>query len=724
MNKKIIKRFIVLLIILLGISVSYKIYLMIYEKDFIDHNFLNIQELKNSTSTTSYSFAIVSSIKNSDDIFKSKIINEINNDEDIHFIISTGQAVLDGAEEKYRLLNKTLNNLQKPSIFGIGENEVSDQGYTRYYKHFGQAYFSLDYNNDYYIFLDSTNTTSNEVILSWLNNELTISRKYNHTFIIIDENPLEDINNLKKDLTNLFKEYKVTAVFYSGDTYNLQLVDNIKYYSCGKAGGISNTNSYGYVKFSVTNNETTANYIKVNTKYKNSIIKLWLGLWYGIHTLFYVHFINIIIILSALILISLLIYINISTEKNYYKNFLDNNIDDLKNKKLSIAMFTNNYFPFIGGVPISIYRTTSALIKNKNKVIIFAPQYPNHKETEKNIIRCSLLKFSDSGQFPFAIANIFSRKINKDFDKYTFDIVHVHHPFWMGKKGLKLAKKKNLPIILTYHTRLEKYSENLPFGKLLFKNMVSHKMIKRFAQKCDGIIAPTKSAKEYLENIGVSRPKLIMPTGINIEAYNEIDQKKIFKIKKQFCPNNEFLLCSVFRLSPEKNGKFLIEGLKKVKEKTKVEFKCIIIGDGPQKQQLNDQITSLKMEKNIILVGNVPPKDIYKYYLASDFFVFSSQSETQGMVLLEAMAGGCPIISIRSSGIDDVIINNFNGFKTLEDLDEWSNCVIKLLEDNTLLKKLSINAKDFAKKYSIENLVIKLETFYKTIIKQKRDLEQ
>jgi glycosyltransferase involved in cell wall biosynthesis len=94
------------------------------------------------------------------------------------------------------------------------------------------------------------------------------------------------------------------------------------------------------------------------------------------------------------------------------------------------------------------------------------------------------------------------------------------------------------------------------------------------------------------------------------------------------------------------------------------------------------------------------------------------------MVLLEAMAGGCPIISIRSSGIDDVIINNFNGFKTLEDLDEWSNCVIKLLEDNTLLKKLSINAKDFAKKYSIENLVIKLETFYKTIIKQKRDLEQ
>lgn len=719
---------IILLLIFLITSISYKVYLTVIEKDFNDHNFQSIKTLESLKPYPSYSFAVVSSIKNSDDIFKKKMINDLNNEKELQFLISTGNSVLDGAEEKYRLLNKALNNLNIPSFIGIGKNEISDNGYQRYYNHYGQSYFSFIFNNDYFIFIDTTKTTSFDFMTSWSEEELIKASKYKNIIVIMDESPLDKQNSKDKsfydNLNNLFDEYNVTSVFYSGIDYNYHEVNGVNYYSSGMAGGISNDNNYGYVKVDINQKSINTSYVKINAKYNVPIIRIWVGLWYGIHTLFYVQFINMIIILSIFILLCIIIYTKISKETDYYRDFSNVNNNRLKNKKLKIAMFTNNYFPFIGGVPISISRIASSLKKNNHEVIIFAPKYPNYSDTDKNIVRCSLLKYSTSGKFPFAIANIYAPSIKRKFNNYSFDLVHVHHPFWMGKKGLKLAKKNNIPVVLTYHTRLEKYSENLPFGKLFFKNVMSHKMIKSFAQKCDGIIAPTKSAKEYLENIGVSRPKLIMPTGIDITQYEKIDKKEVENIRKTYIKNNDLLFCSVFRLSPEKNGIFLIEGLKKVKEKSKKSFKCLIIGDGPEKESLQTKINSLNMQDNIILCGRVDPNKIYSYYLASDLFVFASQSETQGMVLLEAMAGNCPVISIRSSGTDDVIINNFNGYKTQSDINEWSNRIIQLIEDENLLNKMKVNAKEFSSKYFVDNLSIELEAFYKSLIVHKKDFSK
>ncbi|MBK5201122.1 MAG: glycosyltransferase [Spirochaetaceae bacterium] len=671
--------------------------------------------------STNYSFAVVSSIQNSKDVFAKRIVPNINSDTNIKFLISTGNSVLDGAEEKYRLLNRSLTTLKNPNIIGIGGTEISDKGYMRYYRHFGSAYFSFTYNNAYFIFLDSTVVSSREIQLSWLMDELKKAKDFNKIFIVMDNSPISGVGDntiYNKNLMNLLSKYSISGVFYSGDIYKLDTIENVNYYSCGKAGGISQENNYGYVKVDINNTINSVNYISVTPQYNNPILRLWIGLWYMIHTLLYVHFINIIILLISLLIFSLLIYNKISKEMNYYRDF--NNLDDSnKNNKLSIAMFTNNYLPFIGGVPISIYRLASTLRDRGNKVVIFAPDYPDNDINDFDVIRCKLLKYSDSGKFPFAISNIYSSAIEKNFNKYRFDIIHVHHPFWMGKKALKLAKKNNIPIVLTYHTRLEKYSENIPFGKLLFKNILSHRIIKMFAQKCDGIIAPTQSAKEYLENIGVSRPKLVMPTGIDSKAYENIDTKIVKEIRDSFVQENELLLCSVFRLSPEKNAEFLIDGLKLIKEKTSVKFKCIIIGEGPEKEFLNQKIKTLNMDENIILCGKIEPNKIPAYYMASDLFVFSSQSETQGMVLIEAMEGKCPVVCIRSSGTDDVITNNFNGFKTGPDLTQWSNEVIKLINNKALRDEMSLNAKNYAQKYSIDSLTIELEAFYKMLIIQK-----
>lgn len=341
---------------------------------------------------------------------------------------------------------------------------------------------------------------------------------------------------------------------------------------------------------------------------------------------------------------------------------------DIKNividkKKLKIAMFTNNYFPFIGGVPISISRLSKELRNEGHDVYIFAPKYPN-QETDKDegVVRCKLLRYHKTKIFNFAIVNIFSSRIRKEFERHDFDIVHVHHPFWMGTKGLKLAKKHNIPSILTYHTRFDKYYHYVPIAKKLFKNILAHQIVKKFSQKCTTIFAPTDSSKEYLTEIGVERPISVIPTGIDFEVFEEakfdiFDGVKEETLKKKYAKNGEVLLCSVSRLSEEKNIYFLIDSMKYIKEHTNIPFKCIIVGEGPEEGNIRAKIQAENLTGNIELVGNIPPDEISKYYIASDLFVFSSKSETQGMVLLEAMAGYCPVVAVSAGGIEDVIID-------------------------------------------------------------------
>jgi len=359
-------------------------------------------------------------------------------------------------------------------------------------------------------------------------------------------------------------------------------------------------------------------------------------------------------------------------DMDYYDGFTGQ--ADYENRKLNIAMFTNNYFPFIGGVPVSINHLAKGLSQRGHKVYIFAPEYPNDRSARSpDTVRCKLLSYYKTKQFNFAVVNIFSSEIIKTFATLKIDVIHVHHPFWMGSLGLKLGKRFGVPVILTYHTRLEKYSHFVPCFRLVYKKILSRHIIKRFGQKCNVIFAPTNSVKEYLENIGVSGYKAILPTGIDLDYSENIKTTEIENIRKQYANENETLLCTVSRLSEEKNISFLLEGILKLKQKTQIDFKCLVIGDGPQKNNILSNIKKKGLEKTIFLLGSIEPEEVSKYYLASDIFIFSSQSETQGIVLLEAMAGKCPIVAIRSSGIEDIVKEGYNGFKTQASIDLWSN---------------------------------------------------
>jgi len=391
-------------------------------------------------------------------------------------------------------------------------------------------------------------------------------------------------------------------------------------------------------------------------------------------------------------------------------------------KNLNIAMFTNNYYPFIGGVPVSINRQAAGLRKCGHTVHIFAPLYPGQKtDADEHVHRYKLLVFYKSKVFHYAVANIFSPKIERDFIKNNFDVVHVHHPFWMGKKGMKLGKKYNIPVILTYHTRFDCYYHYVPFMKQAFKRIISHRMVKNFAGRCSAVFSPMETSREYLLGLNISKPIVVLPTGLDYEGFNIESDKDL---REQLVPSGGVLLCSVSRLSREKNIYFIIDCLKYIKSNTHTLFKCVIIGDGPEKGEIINAIDAAGLADECVLLGRIPPEEVCKYYLVSDIFIFASKTETQGLVLLEAMAGGCPVVAVSSGGVDDIVTDGHNGYKTREDVREWSERVIHLFNDRDEYDRMSENASRFAEGFSLENMAVQASEIYREIINNHSERER
>lgn len=732
-TKKSLKIYLLALLLLFTGLIGYKIFLIFAETDYQALNAKHIELIDTRLKAKEpYSFAVIGNISNSMKNFEDRIVPQLDKN-NIDFIISAGNSVYDGAEGKYRLLYRGLKKLHIPYILAAGHNEIEDFGAGRFYRHFGPYFFSFQLQNSYFIFLDSSGRTSWEWQLRWLKQELINADKYRHCFVFSHASfvPITDSNRddtpyllpkkVSQALQKLFTRHRVSAVFSAGyPTYQQEVVAGVSYINSGGGGGLmlDRDERYQFAQVTVNKNQLI---------YNNIVIPRRLGLFLErfetlklyLHSFFYMSLMNFLLILSIIGLVALWLYSLIIRQEHLYRDFSFDE-DEMSTDPLRIALFTNNYLPFIGGVPLSINRLYRGLKSCGEAVKIFAPTYQQDESTieNSNIFRCPSLFSVKMNNFP--VANIFSRKIAAELDSFGADLIHVHHPFWLGKKGLRLAKRNGLPVVLTYHTRLEHYTHYVPLPGLALKKMAAHFAIKHFANKCDAIITPTASTEEYLRNLGVSAIIETIPTGISIKDYEAWTAEQINELRSQYVRSGELLLISVARMAKEKNLDFLIDGLVIAKKRTDRPFKCILVGDGPEKRRLEDRVAALGLSDNILFTGNLAPNNVIAHYLAADLFVFTSTSETQGMVLVEAMAGGCPVVAVRASGVHDVVKNSYNGFKVAESTKAWAETIVSLLSDPQQLETLSNNSRSFAQNYSADTISKKILKLYHRVIVIKK----
>lgn len=677
-----------------------------------------------------YRFAVVGNINNSVNVFQDEIIPRLNQS-DIDFMVSAGNAVSGGQQESYKAISQSLEQLSVPYVLTYGAHEDSDFGSYLFYEYFGPHFYSFVAGNSHFIFLDGTGKSSTAWQLDWLERELAASEAQ-HRFLfiglplhnVISDAPLFEADNylndprLSEGIMRLSEQYAVDSVFSANlSLYSHQTMNGVNYVTTGGAGGIlmdANDSFHHYVVVEVNGENVDITPVRLDVD-SPGWWRMLSSVASTIYAFFYVSYPRFLLIVGVLSLLAMRLYRLIFEERHYYPDF-DIDPTPYLEKPLRVAMISNNYFPFVSGVSVSVERLRQGLRELKHQVQLLVPRYREAWQDDETILRVpTVMAFGEKREF--RLTNPFSARFRHCLQRFKPDIIHVHHPFWLGSMGLWMGRRLRVPVVYTYHTRLEHYAHFVPLPGALFRNLISHSLIKHFSNRCQGVIVPTYSAEEYLRMIGVKTPTLIQPTGIDTAQFADTDLEALEELRHQLSIDPaDTVLVSVSRISQEKNIGFMLEALAELKKLGRQSLRLLLIGDGPDRQTIQQHIEALALQEQVTLVGDVPPKEMARYYHLGDIFVFASTSETQGMVILEAMAAGLPVVAVRSSGIDDVVRDGFNGYKTPQNRQKWGQRVMALAEDNALRDTLGKQAKRFASDYDIAEFAGAVAHFYAEVL--------
>ncbi len=395
---------------------------------------------------------------------------------------------------------------------------------------------------------------------------------------------------------------------------------------------------------------------------------------------------------------------------------------------MRIALMTNNYKPVVGGVPISIERLAGGLKELGHEVTIFAPTYREadfpEGSPEQDVFRYStcLNRFLGGIVLP----NPFDLRIEREFRKRRYDIIHVHHPMLIGRTAVYLSRKYCVPLVFTYHTRYEQYVRSYTKG-MLKMDRIMPLYLRRFLRHCDFVFAPTEGMQEYLtDTCKVRRSRTgILPTGIERKNF-DIDPEEGRSIRRQYGGEKIPFLLTVSRMAGEKNVGFLLESLARVKALYGKPFRMLMVGDGPDREALRRRSEELGLGDTVVFAGAVPNQEIAPYFKAADGFLFASKTETQGIVVLEAFAGATPVIAVRASGVEDLVDDGVNGILTEEDSREYAEKVTVFLESldsdccagqsQEAYRQMSANAYRKGVLYREEAVALKAVHYYNSVI--------
>jgi glycosyltransferase involved in cell wall biosynthesis len=332
---------------------------------------------------------------------------------------------------------------------------------------------------------------------------------------------------------------------------------------------------------------------------------------------------------------------------------------------MNILMMTNTYFPMVGGLEQSVYSFSEAFRSLGHEVLIVTPAFGGAPKEEPGVIRIpALQKF---GGTIFSVNFPISGLLKRYMKEFVPDMVHSHGPFFMGDFALRLSRQYAIPLVFTYHCMFEQYVHDWPLQNEGVKRFMV-KLAAGYANLVDQVITPSESVKEILLKRGVKTPMEVIPTGIDAQRFSKGDGKA-FREHNQI-PPDALVVGHAGRLAPEKNLEFLTNCMVELLKKDP-RVHALIVGKGPSETIIKDAFVKAGLEKRLHLTGVLRYQDLVDAYFAMDIFAFASLSETQGIVLIEAMAAGVPVVALDAPGAREVVEDYHNG-RLLNEMDQKS----------------------------------------------------
>lgn len=322
---------------------------------------------------------------------------------------------------------------------------------------------------------------------------------------------------------------------------------------------------------------------------------------------------------------------------------------------MNIVMATNTYTPHVGGVARSVEAFTSEYRRRGHRVLVVAPEFPHMPAHERDVVRIPAIQNFNGSDFSVVLP--VPGRLREALDRFAPEIVHAHHPYLLGMTALRIARYRNLPLVFTHHTRYEEYTHYVPLNSPLLKRFVIE-LATRYANLCDQVFAPSRSIAELLRSRGVTTPVAVVPTGVEITRFARGDGAGLRA--SLGIPQDAFVVGHVGRLAPEKNLHFLAEAVAAFL-KTEPRARFLVVGKGPSDADIRSVFEAEGLAGRLHRAGILQPPRLADAYHAMDVFAFASKSETQGMVLTEAMAAGVAVVALDAPGVRDVVQDRHNG---------------------------------------------------------------
>jgi glycosyltransferase involved in cell wall biosynthesis len=360
-----------------------------------------------------------------------------------------------------------------------------------------------------------------------------------------------------------------------------------------------------------------------------------------------------------------------------------------------VLMLSDVYFPRVNGVSTSIQTFRSALETLGCETTLIAPEYGVARDDEPGITRVL------ARQVPFDPEDrlMGGRGLERACAALdgSFDLVHIQTPFRAHQAGVRLARRLHLPVVESYHTYFEHYFHHyVPYLPRAWLALAARALSRHQCNAVDAVIAPSRQMAAALSAYGISTDIRVIPTGLDFERFKGGDGARF---RTRFgIEHGRPLMLTVSRVAFEKNLVFLIDVLDQVR-RSLPRVLLVIAGEGPALRSLERAVAERGLQANARFVGYLDrATDLLDCYASADVFVFASRTETQGLVIIEAMALGVPVVSTAVMGTKDVLDGAAGAIVVDENAAEFAAALVGVLADSASRKILGEQAAAFARR--------------------------
>lgn len=382
---------------------------------------------------------------------------------------------------------------------------------------------------------------------------------------------------------------------------------------------------------------------------------------------------------------------------------------------LTLAFFTCNYRPLINGLSLAVERLAAGLRARGHRVLVFAPRYPGHREDDPDCFRLFSLRVPTHHAYTIPLPWLTpARRI---LARSGADLIHVHHPFLVGPHGARLARRLGIPLVFTHHTLYEHYGHYVPLAPRLAGALARWRAC-RFAAGADLVVAPSPSVARRLAQEGLGPRVVTILTGV--DPPRPADPGRVAALRRFLLEGREgpLILC-VGRLAREKNLEPLLRAFARVAQDCRNSVLCLV-GEGDDRTRLARLAEGLGVPDRVRFPGAVAPQEVGACYEAADLFAFPSVSEAQGLVVLEALAHGLPVLAARSAALEDLVTDGETARLVPPTVDGLIGGLQDLLGSPELRERLGDAGRQAAAAHPFRATIEGHEQVYRDLIRSAR----